>query len=396
MKYVEDERSNNQNTRRELFYHQFLKKFDWISWFSAAVGLTLLIFLGLLQRDRFFPGQNDFLQLYAGAKLSGTPDLYSPAAARRIHGEATGVELVGVYYSRPPFYAFLLRPFGMLPYRAAYWTFEGISFAAFAVFLILFVPQCKELILFSSLCFPLLSDFLNGQDVTLVLLLAAGSIIAIRKDHEFLAGLLLSLCAIKGHLFVLTPLVFLIHRRWRVLIGGAAGGLALTLISFLTDGWDWPRRYLALLANPELHPNPSSMPNLRGLIFGITGAEHPGDYWLLTIFVIAAVASLAWKTKDLEMAFAFSLIGGLLVGYHAYLQDAVLLLLPFAIVIAKSKIVPLRVLMAMAILPPIYICLMVGRPYNIAVPLVLISVLVAARIQKSEAIVGQVPDLPSQ
>jgi hypothetical protein len=380
MKYVEDERSNNQNTRRKLFYHQFLKKLDWIQWISAAVGLTLLVFLGLLQRDRFFPGQNDFLQLYAGAKLSGTTDLYSPAAARRIHREATGVELVGVYYSRPPFYAALLRPLGMVPYRVAYRTFEAISFAAFAVFLILFVPQCKELILFSSLCFPLLSNFLNGQDVTLVLLLAAASILAIRKEHEFLAGLLLSLCAIKGHLFVLTPLVFLIHRRWRVLAGGATGGFILLTISFLTDGWDWPRRYLTLLANPELHPNPSSMPNLRGLIFGITGADHPAAYWLLAILVVAAVAWLAWKIRDLEMAFAMSLVAGLLVGYHAYLQDAVLLLLPFSIVIAKSKVVPLRVLVALAILPPIYICLMVGRPYNIAVPLVLIAVLAAALI----------------
>jgi hypothetical protein len=392
MKYVEDERSNNQNTRRKLFYHQFLKN-DWIQWISAALGLTLLIFLGLLQRDRFFPGQNDFLQLYAGAKLSGTPDLYSPVAARRIHREATGVELVGVYYSRPPFYAALLRPLGMLPYRVAYWTFESISFAAFAVFLVLFVPQCKELVLFSSLCFPLLSDFLNGQDVTLVLLLAAGSILAIRNDHEFLAGLFLSLCAIKGHLFVLTPLVFLIHRRWRVLAGGATGGFILLTVSFLTDGWDWLRRYLALLQNPELHPNPSSMPNLRGLIFGMAGAEHPAAYWLLTILVVAAVAWLAWRIQDLEMAFAMSLVAGLLVGYHAYLQDAVLLLLPFAIVIAKSKVVPLRMLMAVAILPPIYICLMVGRPYNIAAPLLLIAVLTAAPIGREPQLSSHQPVL---
>lgn len=73
------------------------------------------------------------------------------------------------------------------------------------------------------------------------------------------------------------------------------------------------------------------MPDLRGLVFGIAGAEHPAAYWLLTILVVAAVAWLAWKMQDLEMAFAMSLVAGLLVGYHAYLQDAVLLLLPFAI-----------------------------------------------------------------
>jgi hypothetical protein len=363
-----------------------LKKFDWIQWISAAVGLTLLVFLALLQRDRFFPGQNDFLQLYAGAKLSGTPELYSPIAARRIHQESVGLELIGVYYSRPPFYADMLRPLGWLPYRAAYWTFEGISFVAFAVFLILFVPQCKELILFSSLCFPLLSNFLNGQDVTLVLLLAAGTILAIRREHDFAAGLLLSLCAIKGHLFVLTPLVFLIHRRWMVLIGGAVGGAVLTAVSFLTDGRDWPRRYLTLLSNPELHPNPASMPNLRGLVFGLTGEDYPAMYWALTVLVVAVVVWLAWKMADLEMALAMSLIAGLLVGYHAYLQDAVLLLLPFAIVIARSKVVSLRVLIALAILPPVYICLLMGRPWNIAVPVMLMAVLgVAAATERQAA-----------
>jgi hypothetical protein len=382
MKYVEDERSNNQNTREQLYYHQLLKKFDWIQWISAALGLTLLVFLGLLQRDRFFPGQNDFLQLYAGAKLSGTPDLYNPLAVRRIHRESVGIEVVDVYYGRPPFYALLLRPLAMMPYRTAYWTFQAVSFLAFIVFLYLFVPQCKELILFSSLCLPLLSNFLNGQDVTLALLSAAGCVIAIRRGYAFVGGLILALCAIKVHLFLLTPLVFLIHRRWTVLAGGAVGGVALTLVSFLSDGADWPRRYLALLRNPDVEGNPSSMPNLRALIFGASGAEHPAVLWVLTVAVVVTVAYIAWKTADVEMAFAMSLVGGLLVGYHAYLHDALLLLLPFAIVIAKLQDKVLRVLMALAILPPIYIGLMMGRPYDVAVPLMLIAVLGAAAVRR--------------
>jgi hypothetical protein len=117
------------------------------------------------------------------------------------------------------------------------------------------------------------------------------------------------------------------------------------------------------------------MPNLRGLVFGVTGAEHPEIYWILTIIVAASIAWLAWKIRDLEMVFAFSLVAGLLAGYHAYLQDAVLLLLPFAIIVAKSKVVPLRALMALALLPPIYICLLMGRPWNVAVPLTLMAVL---------------------
>jgi hypothetical protein len=97
---------------------------------------------------------------------------------------------------------------------------------------------------------------------------------------------------------------------------------------------------------------------------------------------VATVAYIAWKTADVEMAFAMSLVGGLLVGYHAYLHDALLLLLPFAIVIAKLQDKVLRVLMALAILPPIYIGLMMGRPYDVAVPLMLIAVLGAAAVRR--------------
>jgi hypothetical protein len=147
-------RSNYQNTRAELFYHRVLKKIDWIQRISAAVSLALLDYLGMLQRDCFLPGQNDFLQLE------------------------------GVYYSRPPFYAGLLRPLGWLSYRAAYWTFEGIT--------------SRRSGLSGSVCAAV-----QRVDPIFEPLLAAGCILALRKDRDFAAGLLLSLCAIKGHLFVL-------------------------------------------------------------------------------------------------------------------------------------------------------------------------------------------------
>jgi hypothetical protein len=154
-------------------------------------------------------------------------------------------------------------------------------------------------------------------------------------------------------------------------------------VSFLTDGRDWTRCYLTLLSNPELHPNQASMPNLRGLAFGITGADYPAMYWAQTILVVAAVVWLAWKMADLEMAFAMSIVPGLLVGYHAYLEDAVLLL-PFAIVIARSKVVSLRVLIALAIVPPIYICLMLGKAVKHCRPVMLMAVLgvAATRVEK--------------
>lgn len=341
--------------------------------------MILLGVLGYTQRERFLPGQNDFVQLYAGAQLSGTPQLYEPEASKQIHKKVLGLSLVSVYYSRPPFYAFLLRPLGALPYPVAYWLFQALSFSALAAFLWIWAPRCRELLLFTSFCLPVLANFLTGQDLAFAVLAAALAIECLRRNKDFAAGLLLSLCAIKIHLFALTPVVLLVHRRWTAFGGVAAGGAALLGLSFATDGWDWPRRYLALLSNPELHPGPDHMPTLRGLLFALSGTEMPVALTALSIAVAAIVVFIASKS-DLEFALAFALVGGLLIGYHAYLQDCMILLLAFVLVLERSKVAPLRAAMALALTPPLFLLLAAGTPWNAAVPIALVTLLVLAAL----------------
>ncbi len=285
-----------------------------------------------------------------------------------------------VYYSRPPFYALILRPLGKLPYRASYWIFEALNFLALIAFLRLWTPRCRELLLFASLCLPLLSNILNGQDLSLVLLAAALAVEAMRRKWDFAAGLLLSLCAIKFHLFLLAPVVLLIHRRGNVLKGGAAGGLVLLGASFISDGWDWPKCYLALLSNPELHPDPDHMPTLHGLIYAVTGAEVPWATVVLSLVVLVAVIHIA-QHSNLEFGLAFALVGGLLIGYHAYLQDCVILLLAFTLVLEHSRWVPLRGAMALLLTPPLFLFLIAGKPWSAALPLALLALLALAAIR---------------
>ena len=117
---------------------------------GAVIGLLFLALLGYTQRDRFLAGQNDFVQLYAGSELSGTPRLFEPEASKEVHKRVLGVWLESVYYSRPPFYALFLRPLGMLPYKAAYWTFQSLNILAFLAFLKIWAPRCRELPVFAS------------------------------------------------------------------------------------------------------------------------------------------------------------------------------------------------------------------------------------------------------
>jgi len=313
--------------------------------------------------------------------------LYDPNANQRVSVAAVGLWLESVYYSRPPFYAFFLRPLALLPYTAAYWLFQAMNLVAFLIFVRLMAPvvdgQISEMFLIlTCLCYPLLANLLEGQDVPLVLAAAAGGIHFMRKGRDGLAGLIFSLCAIKFHLFALLPIVLLIHRRWSVLRGGLAGGLVLTAISFLSDGWDWPQRYLKLLANTELHPRAETMPTLRGLLSAAIGGEAPVLLTILSVGVGALVAYLAWKNRQIELAIAFSIVGGLLVAYHAYLQDCTLLLLAMALVLTHSKSTPIRATAGFAVTPPPYLCLLAGRPYNAAVPLVLLGVLGVAALAR--------------
>lgn len=261
--------------------------------FPLAIGAGC-IWLALLawgQRERFLAGVNDFAQLYAGATLVGTPELYSPEANKRVHREAIGVELSSVYYSRPPFYAFLLKPLAALPYRAAYWVFQSVSFLCLAWFLWAFARSPVEVALFACLYPPLIFVLLNCQDAGIALALAGAGYLLLERDRPFAAGLVWSMCAIKPHLFVFLPVVLIVHRKWRAL----AGGCLLVALSFAAQGRNWISEYLALLRSPEIHPDPDHMPNFQALRVAID--PHLSESWLLpATLLVAALALIAiWE-----------------------------------------------------------------------------------------------------
>jgi len=339
------------------------------------LGLCLLGLFAYLLRDRVLAGQNDFVQLYTSARLVGTPGLYDPEANKVVHREVLGgVFLESVYCSRPPFYGFLLKPLARLPYLTAYWIFQAISFASLVGFLYMFRPGGGEFFLFASLSLPLLSALATGQDVTIAVLLAAVSLRLSEKGKDFASGLVLSLCAIKFHLFVLVPVVVLIHKRWRLLAGGVAGGAVLMTLSFIAQGPGWPLEYLPMLSNPELHPGPEHMPNLRGTWFALTGGESKPALAAMGAMVTLGIAWLARGIRSYPVMFALALVGGILVSYHNYLQDCLVLLLAFGIVLHQAEGARLRGILGIANTPPPFLGLLVGVPYNVMAPLLLLGV----------------------
>ncbi|HEY3742545.1 MAG TPA: hypothetical protein VGL53_22000, partial [Bryobacteraceae bacterium] len=86
-----------------------------VDWLPFALGIILISTLVSIQWSRVIRGQNDFAALYAGGKLAGTPDLYSRTANLALIQSTIGMTMDTVVYTRPPFYAALLKPLTSLP-----------------------------------------------------------------------------------------------------------------------------------------------------------------------------------------------------------------------------------------------------------------------------------------
>ncbi|HTQ54630.1 MAG TPA: glycosyltransferase family 87 protein [Bryobacteraceae bacterium] len=342
-------------------------------WIGLLGFLFLAAIICLQTGDRVFRGWNDFAQIYAGARLSGTPQLYSREANYQLIGEQIGTTLGGVICTRLPYYFILLKPLGWMSYRWAYLAFLFLNFAALAGFVFLARRWLPEAVLFIGWSIPVVMALATGQDSLLLLFCAACAVYLYQKEHPFAAGLLLSLGSIKPQLFIFVPLFLMIRRDWKVLRGGLAGGLLQMAISFAAQGATWPREFAAVLASPEINPGLGYMPNLRGAAFALAGGDI-APVWLV-LYAVAAIGCglILFRKPSFETGISWALVCGLLVSHHAYIQDLALLLLPFVLIASQSKSYPIRALLTLAVTPLPCLLVLTKPPYNAVLPAMLLA-----------------------
>ena len=317
---------------------------------TCLLGLSIMGAFLWSQRDWLIGGENDFAAFYSGAHLLGEGELYN---TERLHENET--RFLGDYarthgYVRAPFHAVMLWPLTRLPYMTAFLVFEALSAAAFVAFIWLWpTPAFKMRLAFACFALPAFSCFVTGQDDLFLLLWIAGAVLLHRKGRKFAAGALFSLCAMKFHLFLLTPVLILSRRAWTFGRGLLAGGATLTLVSFVAGGWAWPLEMLETSTNPDFTPNAHIMPNLAGVLNGVENALA----WEMLIGVAIAIAF--WfiaRSSNFEYALAGSLVGGVLLSHHSYLADCALLIPAALVGLAEGKSPAVR-LAGAALLTPI-------------------------------------------
>jgi hypothetical protein len=299
----------------------------------ATLGVALALLMLRQVGELTAAAQNDFVPPYLAAKLAGTGDLYSPHAYYAFMIQEFGVKNDSLCFTRLPFYAALLWPLGRLPFETAYLVWWVIRIAALLVFVELWnIPSRGGTLLFTMLSVPVFAALVSGQDTLFLLLLIALALCFHEKGKDFAAGFALSLCAIKFHLFVLAPLLLWRQPLHRMRAGFVTGAAALATLSFAVEGWQWPVEYFRILTNGRVHPEAETMPNLHGLLAGLPQAPY------LEALAAAAVVAGAWislRDMSFRQGFAVVLLGGLLLSYHSYVMDAVILLPALLIVIAE-------------------------------------------------------------
>jgi Glycosyltransferase family 87 len=261
-----------------------------------------------------------------------------------------------------PFYAALLWPLSLLSYKTAYGVWWLLRIGALAAFVALWrIPSRADTILFTVLSLPVFASLATGQDSILLLLFIAVAFRYWEKGRDYAAGLALSLCAIKFHLFVLLPLLFWRQRLGRMAAGFGSGAAALAAVSFAVEGWRWPLDYFGVLTDGRVHPGADSMPNLHGLF----AALPHGVY--LEVLAAAAVVLAAWVTLravPFPAGFALTLIGGLLLSFHSYLMDAAILLPALLIVVSGTNRHGLKIAATLLLSPPAALLLVSHPPWS--------------------------------
>ena len=291
----------------------------------------------------------DFSAFYSGGSLVGSPQLYSPAAAFAVQEKAIGCHHENLVFIKPPFYALLLWPFAQLPFVPAFYLFRTLVLAGVGLFLWWWPGNRWTAAAACAWSVPLAATFTAGQDVIFVLAMVMGAYRALRSGREFTAGVLLGMCAIKFHLFLLLPVLLLRRRLWRTVAGGTAVGAVWFAMCFLAAGPNWISLYRTALADPRLDPYAYNMVNLRGLL------DYNSPWiWPASAVVAPLCGYLIWR-GSLEVALSAVLAGGVLLTPHTTVCDATLFL-PGLLLARRMRWPAARAVAAFA-LTPLYVFL---------------------------------------
>lgn len=286
----------------------------------------------------------DFLPVYVASSLVSEHRplaIYDPQLQeieKQFFRKPDRVRLPFLY---PPHVAWLFRPLTALQFfpAAFLWAVAGMLIYFLCVYLIWRncpgLSSCRELVFLAALAFPpLFHCFIRGQLSALLIAIFTAACLAFQSRHPFLGGMILGLLAIKPPFLLAIPLVFLLARAWKPLLGLAVSVLGqLVLVRFFL-GEQILRAWLSLfshssqwISTAELDLAPIQMHSLRSFWTLLL----PWPTAALAAYVLTAIAAIAWAAAIWKSAAALALrfsalsLAAVLVNPHLFVYDLLVL-----------------------------------------------------------------------
>lgn len=318
-----------------------MKQLSLGSVFICAVSVALLVFyltVWFSFPNRSAARRSDFIIYYSAGRLP-LRKLYDIDANRELQTTVAGSPLPvkgsALPFNHTPVFVPLLHLLVDDDYAASYFRWTTLLWlAALMCALLVYRMTADVALAFAGLGFyPLFIYVLQGHDTVFLLLgvLLGAYLLSLGKD--LLAGMALSLTALKPHfaIFLAIPLII----RPKAFLGFFAASAALALYSVLLVGKEGVFNFLTLLkisAGGELFGmRPLAMFNMLGLVerAGMSPEVARPLAWI--IFLLAAISMfVVWKRNPLNPPFALTMLLAVFTSPHLHLHDLALLLVVFA------------------------------------------------------------------
>lgn len=283
----------------------------------------------------------DFIQFPISARLIAQGrcgELYNDQVlAQQIRALAGRDTKILLRYFYGPQVALLFLPLVGLPFiaQAAIWVLVSLLIYFGCVYLLW--RTCPNLRAHSGLVAigaiaypPLFHFFVRGQMSALVLLCFTISYMAFRGGREWLAGVALGLLFLKPPFLVAIPLIFILARAWRPLLGLVLSVIAQFGFTLAYFGPAVIRSYFRMLLASALQPGTTQlslssiqMHSLHTFWELLIPWQHAAAaLYLLTAFCVIAGAAFIWKScSSLALRFSALLLAAVLVNPHLYIYD---------------------------------------------------------------------------
>jgi hypothetical protein len=349
------------------------------AWIVIAGFSALWLVLGWRIQDQ--AKSHDFLSFYSGAYLTShgmASRLYDPAAQFALQKRLAPSNVELVPFIRPPFYAILLSPLGMLPFGAAFtcWSLVqiGVLVACFAWGWRRFGTVA---LMVGCMSVPAAIGIAHGQDAVLFLAVMIVSYTLAERKRDVAAGAVLGLLLVKFHLTPLWVVAMMLERRWKMLAGFAAAGVAAVGISLAMIGAGGVRTYAALLQNQDLRwlsPAPEFMISLQGLgaNLGVTqvAAYAGGAAAVVALFLTGLRDAPLWRI------YAVTTAASLLLVPHVYGYDAAMLLPGLWMATFRAELPHTRIPALWLCTPFPFVFALAGKPWAAASSLSVLAMLI--------------------